>query len=425
MRKVYYVYVLLSSTILGAGNAMAECVATPDCEKLGYTETSCAEGGVKCPWDTTKLFCGPSCSLTTTKAQCDANCQNVGSQSCSKNGVTYYAGCGTSKCTTGQSCVNGSCTCDSVYKYTCTGTGYASGSGSSCGGKYASCNCATNYVWSSGACSCNSTFKYTCSGTGYAGGSGSACGGKYASCSCASAYEWSGSACTCKSEYKYTCSGTGYAGGAGTACGGKYASCNCSSGYNWDGSSCAQTCVVGSILNSDMSCSASKVSGKTPIGVVSYVNGSKRIAINLVHTSMAWSSGYTDISGIPNYSSSPHTTDFNGKSNTAAWVSYYGSSTSSYAPGYCYNFTTAGTSKGDWYLPAQGELYASIVTNYSAVNSGISAAGGTQLSSGYWYWSSSEYDYRCAWGANAYTGGVSWEHSKNGFPYYVRCVLAF
>ena len=187
MRKVYYVYVLLSSTILGAGNAMAECVATPDCEELGYTETSCAEGGVKCPWDTTKLFCGPSCSLTTTKAQCDANCQNVGSQSCSKNGVTYYAGCGTSKCTTGQSCVNGSCTCDSVYKYTCTGTGYASGSGSSCGGKYASCNCATNYVWSSGACSCNSTFKYTCSGTGYAGGSGSACGGKYASCSCASA----------------------------------------------------------------------------------------------------------------------------------------------------------------------------------------------------------------------------------------------
>ena len=94
---------------------------------------------------------------------------------------------------------------------------------------------------------------------------------------------------------------------------------------------------------------------------------------------MAWSSSYVDISGIPNYSSSPHTTDFNGKSNTKAWVNYYGSSVTNYAPGYCYNFTTTGTSKGDWYLPAQGELYASVWTNKSAVNSGLSAAGGTSI----------------------------------------------
>jgi len=420
MRKVYYVYVLLSSTILGAGNAMAECVATPDCEELGYTETSCAEGGVKCPWDTTKLFCGPSCSLTTTKAQCDANCQNVGSQSCSKNGVTYYAGCGTSKCTTGQSCVNGSCTCDSVYKYTCTGTGYASGSGSSCGGKYASCNCAMNYVWSSGACSCNSTFKYTCSGTGYAGGSGSACGGKYASCSCASAYQWNGSACTCKSEYKYTCSGTGYAGGAGTACGGKYASCNCSSGYNWNGSSCAQTCVVGSILNSDMSCSPSKVSGKTPIGVVSYISGSKRIAINLDHTSKEWGGYGTDIPGLTNYSSSPHNSDFDGKSNTSKIVSALGSGTG-YAAGYCNAYSKGGVS--GWYLPAQGELYASVWTNKSAVNSGLSAAGGTSIQNG-WHWSSSEYTTNYAWDVSALNGYVDW-YNRSTYNLYVRCVLAF
>ena len=421
MRKVYYVYVLLSSTILGAGNAMAECVATPDCEELGYTETSCAEGGVKCPWDTTKLFCGPSCSLTTTKAQCDANCQNVGSQSCSKNGVTYYAGCGTSKCTTGQSCVNGSCTCDSVYKYTCTGTGYASGSGSSCGGKYASCNCAMNYVWSSGACSCNSTFKYTCSGTGYAGGSGSACGGKYASCSCASAYQWNGSACTCKSEYKYTCSGTGYAGGAGTACGGKYASCNCSSGYNWNGSSCAQTCVVGSILNSDMSCSPSKVSGKTPIGVVSYINGSKQIAINLDHTNMQWGGYGTDIPGLTNYSSSPHTTDFNGKSNTSKIVSALGSGTG-YAAGYCNAYSKGGVS--GWYLPAQGELYASVWTNKTAVNAGLSAAGGTAIQSG-WHWSSSEYRHRRRVGrVRQWRRCVAATVSTTAIG-YVRCVLAF
>ena len=39
-------------------------------------------------------------------------------------------------------------------------------------------------------------------------------------------------------------------------------------------------------------------------------------------------------------------------------------------------------------------------------------------------WSSSEYDYRYAWIANANNGGVNWENSKNGKPYYVRCVLA-
>ena len=180
---------------------------------------------------------------------------------------------------------------------------------------------------------------------------------------------------------------------------------------------------MGSILNSDMSCSPSKVSGKTPIGVVSYISGSKRIAINLVHTSMAWSSSYTDISGIPNYSSSPHTIDFNGKSNTAAWVSHYGSSVTNYAPGYCYNFTTTGTSKGQWYLPAQGELYASVWTNKSTVNAGLSAAGGTSIQNG-WHWSSSEYNDNNAWEVNAYNGAVT-SINKSNYSIYVRCVLAF
>ncbi len=473
MKKEYYLYLLLSSTMLEVPAVYAACVPTPDCEELGYTETECPEGGVKCPWDTTKLFCGPSCNLTTTKADCDANCLNVGTQSCSKNGVTYYSGCGVSKCTSGQSCVNGTCTCDSVYKYTCSGTGYAGGVGTTCGGKYTACTCAQDYAWSgsacvlscdssyqytcsganitggsgtacggkytactcnspytwsNGACSCPTTYKYTCSGTGYSGGSGTACGGKYTACTCISPYTWSSGACSCPTTYKYTCSGTGYSGGSGTACGGKYQSCTCSSGYEWKNGVCEQAvvCEVGNILNSDMTCSASKVSGKTPIGVVSYISGSTRLAINLVNTSLNWSSSsYTDISGITNCSSSSTAkNDFSGKSNTAAWVSYYGSSTSSYAPGYCYNFTTTGTSKGQWYLPAAGELYASIVTNYSAVNSGLSAAGGTTIQSG-WYWSSSEIDYDKAWILYSNDGHMSDFSKSGGFNFYVRCVLAF
>ena len=93
--------------------------------------------------------------------------------------------------------------------------------------------------------------------------------------------------------------------------------------------------------------------------------------------------------------------------------------------GYCYNYTTAGTSQGQWYLPAAGELYASIETNYSAVNNGIKAAGGTQLSSGYWYWSSSEYNSDYAWFVFANFSYVDWVNKDYTYVSYVRCVLAF
>ena len=165
------------------------------------------------------------------------------------------------------------------------------------------------------------------------------------------------------------------------------------------------------------------MSGKTPIGVISYASGSTRLAINLVHDSLTWGGYGKDVSGLTNITSeSQALNDFSGKSNTAAWVSYYGSSSTSDAAGYCYNFTTAGTSKGQWYLPAAGELYASIGTNYSAVNNGIKAAGGTQLSS-YRYWSSSEYSVYFAWGVFAGNGNVG-TNLKYGND-YVRCVLGF
>ena len=118
----------------------AQCVATQDCETLGYTETSCNGGkGVKCPfgnWWT--------CFKTDSEYE---------QQFCDKYG----------------------------FKYTCSGTG-EQGIGNACNGKYQSCTC-------------DSSYQYTCSGTGYSGGSGTACSGKYTSCTCASGYEWNGSSC--------------------------------------------------------------------------------------------------------------------------------------------------------------------------------------------------------------------------------------
>ena len=109
MRRIF----LMSSVLFVApfmfgetGKASAQCVATTDCASLGYTEASCPNGGIKCPFGNTW-----SCKAEN---------------------------------------------CDTSFKYACSGTGYAGGSGNSCGGKYSACQCATNYEWNSTSGKCES-----------------------------------------------------------------------------------------------------------------------------------------------------------------------------------------------------------------------------------------------------------------------------
>ena len=113
----------------------AQCVATQDCEILGYTETSCNGGkGVKCPF-------GNWWACLPTKESI-----------CKEEGFTLT--CNEAGQVGGDSC-NGlykQCSCDSSYQYTCSGTGYSGGSGSACGGKYAACTCASGYEWKDGSC---------------------------------------------------------------------------------------------------------------------------------------------------------------------------------------------------------------------------------------------------------------------------------
>ena len=90
----------------------AQCVATQDCATLGYTETSCNGGkGVKCPFGNKWA------------------CLGVNEEECEKSFCNKYG-----------------------FTLTCTGTGYAGGAGSACGGKYAQCSCASGYEWKDGAC---------------------------------------------------------------------------------------------------------------------------------------------------------------------------------------------------------------------------------------------------------------------------------
>ncbi|MDO5386435.1 MAG: hypothetical protein Q4F75_04095 [Pseudomonadota bacterium] len=106
MRRIF----LMSSVLFVApfvfgemGEVSAQCVATTDCASLGYTEASCPNGGIKCPFGNSW------------------NCKGDG--------------CGTS------------------YKYTCTGANQIKPISGACGRKYVSCSCAPGYEWKSGACS--------------------------------------------------------------------------------------------------------------------------------------------------------------------------------------------------------------------------------------------------------------------------------
>ena len=113
----------------------AQCVATQDCETLGYTETSCNGGkGVKCPFGN-KWACLPTkesiCKEEGFTLACNETGQ-IGGDSC--NGLYKQ------------------CSCDSSYQYTCSGTGYSGGSGTACGGKYTSCTCTDGYEWNGSSC---------------------------------------------------------------------------------------------------------------------------------------------------------------------------------------------------------------------------------------------------------------------------------
>ena len=70
MRK----FTLLTSVLLTApfvaGNVTAQCVATQDCAALGYTETSCENGGIKCPFGNTWACKSESCDRGENNPDC-------------------------------------------------------------------------------------------------------------------------------------------------------------------------------------------------------------------------------------------------------------------------------------------------------------------------------------------------------------------
>ena len=114
---------------------------------------------------------------------------------------------------------------------------------------------------------------------------------------------------------------------------------------------------------------------KTPIGVV--VDPSRRLAIALKCALKQWAINRTtankNIAAIPDKKPEDTKNDFNGKSYTKTIVDNCGSSCP--AAYYAYNYTTAGTSKGDWFLPSGGQLWLLEQNKYD-VKVGLAKAGG-------------------------------------------------
>ena len=138
-------------------------------------------------------------------------------------------------------------------------------------------------------------------------------------------------------------------------------------------------------------------------------------------------------------SSSNALADFDGIGNTERIIAQRGTKDyNSWTPGRtteadypaascCDMFHTEGTSQGDWYLPACGEL-GYIMPPFNKINDAIGkmrtaygSSVGVELSTGSSYWSSTEYSSNNARYVNAYDGGVGY-NNKN-LSNYVRAWL--
>ena len=135
---------------------------------------------------------------------------------------------------------------------------------------------------------------------------------------------------------------------------------------------------------------------------------------------------YTDLTATENsVISNGSLSDYDGVGNT----NILNASASAYvAAAACKKFYTIGTSAGDWYLPACGELAYLPSIRYQ-VNDTISALNskygtvGVQLNTDVKYWSSSEWNYMYAWMVSMYNGFTS-GLAKNDSA-YVRAFLRF
>lgn len=301
-------------------------------------------------------------------------CKENKPQACKDSGYT-------SSCSSGQVLYNASnrCPWDNSYGKCCTPAGCPQNSATSCTGAV------------KGTDVCGYSCKACCE---------SSCPSGYNYSSIPSGYLQDGEPCNHCSGLKYKvkinpC--TGYkdctyspASSASNCLSGstiKYSSCNsCPDGFLYDNGNCGGKLLGSSCGGKYTDCITSESAGGiyyskgTPIGVV-VTSG---LVVGMSQRAMAW--GPFNDTPAPNYNYSI-SSDWNGKSNTITEVNALGSSTS-HAPGYCYNYSAGSKGAGSWFLPAYSQL-RQVYNNAYAINNTLSIIGGTRLGN-YGYWTSSE-----------------------------------
>ena len=159
-----------------------------------------------------------------------------------------------------------------------------------------------------------------------------------------------------------------------------------------------KNCEVGHIYYSDKTCSVSYDASKTPIGVVVYVDGQGHGQVMALKSigSYKWGPEGVDIPTLANFTSAESASyDLNSCANTQK-IMAAGDKSTYPAAWAAHEYKTEGTKAGDWCLPAAG-VFTSYYNNQQLVNIGMTNAGGTQIGTSSYNWSSSEYNSSYAW----------------------------
>ena len=425
----------------------------------------CASNLVSCPAG--QVGVGESCNGQYASCQCDPALL-----ACSSKEVGQGASCGGKY----QSCV-----CKPEYQYTSSNCSYPrSVSGDSCGGQYTDCVCPTGVDEGQYGCAeyypspCSSVCKVAYSDNCHIRSDdpnialGYGCMKYYDDCSskCERAYTdmcrertavstpygcesyYSDCSSKCQTAYADNCRNqTAVIGSCPSNascsyysdCSSKISSWSCNSGYKQEGSYCvADGCKIGYIYYTDGKClpSTNHDSSKTVLGIVVYVtydgqhgqimspwpidkNGNKSSS----GVGMAWGGSSTDISSLPNYTtSSSASTDYDSCGNTDKIVAA-GNANTYPAAWAARKYAPTSTTNGKWCLPAAGIL-RNIQKNQSAISTAVSKVGGASNLLNYWVWSSSERSGSNAWVALLNTSYLG-SYGKNFNGHYVLPVLEF
>ena len=407
-----------------------DCVCNSD---FKYTADNClaSEGkklsGRNCDGKYENCVCKQTKTVSTGE-KCDLYCENACVEKSCKAPVSLGTG---EECS--EHCASDTDIC--TDKKCKTSVSYDTAKGEYCAEKCAS----NNSVCTKKGCNkiCKDTFTGSAPSNGYiTTQSCSDCSGSYTiktGWACNKGYHKSGSSCIadCTRSCYDTYTGSLPANASFTTkscsdCSGSYTiktGWTCKSGYTKSGNSCVASCKVGDILYSDATCSSSKVSGKTAIGIVAYMNAYTKTAISLDETTKVWSTISEDLICATNYTSAEAAkTHTSGKISTSC----ISGRTSHPAGEYCYSYTAASGAPlgggGQWYLPAAGEWYL-IKNNISTINSGLSKLSKASINGGMAHWSSSEYGLSGAWGVIPSYGSIT-QQSKNS-TLFVRCMINF